>query len=81
MPIAWIRTVAIGTFLLRTEPKQTLSRQRKALLEMSRYGRVGIPGTMLGWEDVDAVRFQELHQELIELVNAEGGLRTSIENA
>jgi hypothetical protein len=54
------------------EPRVILERRDKAKLQLARYGRVGTPGELLGWDDVEAVRVRRLHALLGEILESEG---------
>jgi hypothetical protein len=68
------------TFLLKANPAEQIQKRTKQLIEFSRYARVGVPGELLGWEDVDVVRFNELYRALDKLGNEEGTLKAALES-
>ena len=49
-------------------------------MQMARYARAAVPGELLGWDDVDAVRFGELYEALHELSSKETSLTTLTED-
>lgn len=67
-----LRGVALLTWLHRgLDPRANIRARTRQLVEMSRYSRAGTPGELLGWDDVDLVRFRELYKALCEVVSSE----------
>lgn len=81
MPRAWLQGTALLTFLLREDPAEQIHQRTKQLIELARYARIGSPGELLGWENVDAIRFRELYSALIELAECEGSIKSTMESA
>lgn len=79
MPKAWLRCAAISTFLLRGDPGEHIRKRTRQLVEMSRYARAGSPGELLGWDDVEVVRFNELMAALGDLAAEEGPFKALAE--
>ncbi len=71
----------MGTALLGADPSDRIRTRTKQLVQMARYARVGVPDELLGWGEVDVVRFNELYEALSGLANEEGPLRALAEEA
>lgn len=57
-----------------------MKRRLRKLIEIARYARAATPGELLGWDDVDTIRFHELYQALVELTNSEGNIKSATED-
>jgi hypothetical protein len=58
--------------LIEIDPQEFLDLRDKVKLQLSRYGKLGVPSDLLGWDDVEAVRVRKLHKLLGELLDEEG---------
>jgi len=75
-----LRASPILSLLLSGDPPADRIRQRaKKLMQMARYARAGLPDELLGWGNVDVVRFNELYAALEELGAEEGPLKALAE--
>lgn len=80
MPADFLRASPVLSLLLAGDPPGERIKQRtKKLMQMSRYARCGAPDELLGWGDVDVVRFNELFDALEELGAEEGPMRALAE--
>lgn len=61
---------------MREDPAVNLKARTRQLVEMSRYARASAPDDLLGWGDVDLVRFRELYASLCEVVGAESQMKS-----
>ena len=81
MPGVWLKSSPLGTYLFRrTDPTESIRTRTRKLMQMARYARAAAPGELLGWDDVDAVRFGELYEALHELSSKETSLTTLTED-
>lgn len=71
----------LHSYVLRNaEPAEEIATRTKQMVELARYARLGVPGELLGWDDVDLVRFHELHQALAGLSGGESPLQSLAED-
>ena len=81
MPESFRVSIPVLTFAFRHEdPTAARKRRTKQLMEMARYARAGLPGELLGWDDVDVVRFNELYEALHDINQSEDVFKSLSEN-
>jgi hypothetical protein len=54
------------------DPEDRFRGRRRMHMDLARYGRLGRPGDLCGWDDVEAVEVRRMHAELGEMLEAEG---------
>lgn len=75
-----MRSIPVQTYVFRTDPRVAIRGRAKQLMQLARYARLGTPGELLGWDDVDLVRFHELYQALTELESKENPIQSYAED-
>ncbi len=80
MPSEWHGSIPVQTFALRTNPRDAINGRIKKLMQLARYARLGRPGELLGWEDVEVVHFHDLYRALHELDRSEAPLQSFAED-
>lgn len=53
-------------------PEEILERMERTKVELARYGKLGVPGEGLGWDDVEARQVRRYHARLGEILKEEG---------
>jgi imidazoleglycerol phosphate synthase glutamine amidotransferase subunit HisH len=44
----------------------------RVLMDLARYGKLGVPGPHLGWDDVEVRQVHRLHRHLADMLKREG---------
>ena len=77
----WLKTSTVVSYMFRnTDPVELRRSRTRQLMQMARYARAATPDELLGWGDVDVVRFNELYSALHELNASENALTSLSEN-
>ena len=80
MPRVWLDSIPVQTYALRSDPRAAIDGRTKKLMQLARYGRLGHPGELLGWDEVDAVRFHDLYRALHDIDKSEQPIQSFAED-